>query len=186
MPLSREFFERDTVRVAQELLGTVLWCRTDEGTVAGRIVETEAYLGPKDPAAHTYKGKTERVAVLYGEKGLAYLYRIYGLYHCLNVATGDTDAPECVLIRALQPLEGLPLMARRRRREAPTDLCSGPGKLCMALALTREQNGRDLTRRESGLWLEPGEPLSFVATPRIGIDYAGEAVSWPLRFVAKI
>lgn len=184
MGIARDFYERDTVTVARELLGTVLCRRTPEGVCAGRIVETEAYLGQKDPAAHSYKGKTDRVAVLFGPKGLSYIYRIYGIYHCLNIATGPAGVPECVLIRALEPLQGLPLMSLRRGREEKTALCSGPGKLCQALALDRGQNGADLTAPEGGLWLEPGEVLPAVASPRIGIDYAGEAALWPLRFTA--
>lgn len=184
MPLSRAFYQRDTVTVARELLGTVLCRRTPEGLCAGRIVETEAYLGRQDPAAHSYKGKTDRVAVLFGPKGVSYIYCIYGIYHCLNLATGPADAPECVLIRALEPLEGLPLMVLRRGTEKPTALCSGPGKLCQALSLSRAHTGTDLTVPEGGLWLEPGDTLPAVTSPRIGIDYAGEAARWPLRFTA--
>ena len=185
MRLTRDYFERDTLTVAKELIGTVLFRQTPQGTVAGCIVETEAYLGERDPAAHSYKGKRDRTAVLYGDKACAYVYLIYGMYHCLNLTSGDTGLPECVLIRALEPIEGLPLMRARRGKVADKGLCNGPGKLCQALALTREQNGTDLIRTDGGLWIESGTPLATVASPRVNIDYAGDASLWPWRFTAE-
>ena len=125
MLISREFYERDTVTVAKELLGALLYRRTAEGVCAGRIVETEAYLGPKDPAAHTYRGKTDRTKTLFGEKGTAYIYRVYGMYHCLNIATGESEAPECVLIRALAPLTGEDIMAARRGKAPGASVSAG-------------------------------------------------------------
>lgn len=185
MRLTRDFFERDTLTVARELLGSVLWRDTPQGVVAGRIVETEAYLGERDPAAHTYKGKSERTAVLYEDKGCAYVYLIYGMYHCLNLTSGARGVPECVLIRALEPIEGLSLMQQRRGQTAVQKLCSGPGKLCRALSLTREQNGADLVKSDGGLWIERGAAVEAVASPRVNIDYAGDAAAWPWRFTEK-
>jgi DNA-3-methyladenine glycosylase len=128
--LKRHFFERDTLIVAKELLGKTLVRVTEEGAVRARIVETEAYLGEIDDAAHTYKGKSERTRAAYGEKGAAYIYLIYGMYCCFNITTGEPNKPEMVLIRALEPLEGETLMkARRLKAKKDIDLCNGPGKL---------------------------------------------------------
>ena len=115
MRIGREFFERDTLAVARDLIGQVLVSESPEGTARGIIVETEAYLGTLDDAAHTYKGRSERTQPLFGRKGCAYVYLIYGMYCCLNFSTGPGDAPECVLIRALEPAGGLELMSARRR-----------------------------------------------------------------------
>lgn len=185
MILSPTFFQRDTLTVARELVGKELWHKTAEGRCGGVIVETEAYGGRRDPAAHSYKGKTERVTVLFGEKGHAYVYRIYGMYWCLNLACGPQDEPECVLIRALEPKEGLPLMALRRRQKAPLSLCSGPGKLCQALAISGVQNGACVTRADSGLYVCDAPSRPTEASRRINIDYAGEAAAWPWRFTAR-
>lgn len=185
MVLSPAFFQRDTLTVARELVGKELWRDTPEGRCGGVIVETEAYGGRRDPAAHSYKGRTDRVAVLFGEKGHAYIYQIYGMYMCLNLACGPQDEPECVLIRALEPMEGLPQMAQRRGRKEPRELCSGPGKLCRALALTREQNGLCVTRADSGLFVSDAPSLPTDASRRVNIDYAGEAAAWPWRFTAR-
>ena len=185
MILSRGFFERDTVEVAQDLVGRILVRRTPEGVTAGRIVETEAYLGMRDPAAHSYRGRTERVRVQYGPAGCAYVYLIYGMYWCLNCTSGPPGVPEVVLLRALEPVEGLKLMSDRRGTECETALCSGPGRLCRAMSVGREQYGADLCMEASGLWIEAGEPLETDTSPRIGVDYAGDAALWPLRFTAR-
>jgi len=185
MILERSFYERDTVQVAKELVGQILVRRTPEGETGGVIVETEAYLGKIDPAAHSYKGSADRVRVQYGPAGCAYVYLIYGMHWCFNITSGPYGVPEAVLIRALEPVDGLSLMAQRRGTDKPLQLCSGPGKLCRAMAIGRAQYGADLCSREDGLWLEAGKTLDTEATPRIGVDYAGEASLWPLRFVAK-
>jgi len=184
MVIKRSFYERDTLTVAKELLGCVLCRRTDEGYTAGIITECEAYMGEIDPAAHSYKGKRDRVRVQYGDKGSSYVYLIYGMHHCFNITTGPAGVPESVLIRALRPLEGIPLMEQRRKTDKRLNLTSGPGKLCRAMDITMEQYGCDLTDPGTGLWLEYGEtPANIITTPRIGIDYAGEAATWPWRFV---
>lgn len=183
MIISRDFYMRDTLEVARDLIGTVLCRRTEEGFSSGVIVECEAYMGEIDPAAHSYKGKRDRVRIQYGDDGCAYVYLIYGLHYCFNITTGPAGVPESVLIRALKPVDGIPLMERRRKTDNFKNLCSGPGKLCMAMDITMEHYGCDLTKEESGLWLEYGAKPKCVATsPRIGVDYAGEAAKWPWRF----
>ncbi len=171
MILNENFYRRDAVTVARELIGCRLVRETDMGRMSGIIVETEAYMGRIDDAAHSYKGKTERVKVLFGEKGRAYVYLIYGMYCCLNVSAGPEGEPECVLIRALEPEDGIKLMEQNRRTDKLRNLCSGPGKLCMALGITREQNGADMTA-SGELYIETGRAADICASKRIGIDYA--------------
>lgn len=187
--LERSFFEVPPEVVAPRLLGKILEHRTKAGAVAGRIVEVEAYLGPHnqppDPAAHAFRGPTDRNRVLFGPAGHAYVYAIYGRYYCMNVSCELEGRAGCVLLRALEPLAGLDGMARNRGislAAQPKDLTSGPSRLCQALGLTRAgQNGVDLVDAGSALRvLEDGwQPDRIVTTPRIGIK---EAVDWPLRF----
>lgn len=186
MKLEREFYQTDGVTLAKKLLGKVLVHRTAEGVVKGRIVETEAYMGPADKGAHSYKGRPEgRVSVQYGDGGYAYVYLIYGMHCCMNVVANEAGKPECVLLRALEPVEGLEEMKARRKKQKRKDLCSGPGKLCQAMGITRQQYGLDLTGEE--LYIEDwGEPEPEIqATPRIHIDYAEEARDFLWRFVIK-
>jgi DNA-3-methyladenine glycosylase len=184
MILPRSFYSGDTRDVARNLLGQILVRETSEGVTSGVIVETEAYLGTRDDAAHSYKGKTERVRALFGEKGAAYIYLIYGMYYCLNIATGPPGEPECVLIRAIEPLEGMDIMARRRGTDKITSLCSGPGKLCRALSIDKSLYGADLTEK-GPLYIVRGLPPEKIeATPRIGIDYANLTKDAPWRFIA--
>ena len=186
MILFREFYEENTLTVARRLLGQYLVRQTEQGITCGRIVETEAYLGSADPAAHSYRGKTPRVNVQYGPAGHAYIYLIYGMYFCMNITTGPLGAPEVVLLRALEPVSGIDLMRRRRKTDALKNLCSGPGKLCMAMDIDRSLYGCDLCSCASGLYLMPGdEPEEIEATPRIGIDYAGAAAAFPWRFTVR-
>ncbi|MDR1205709.1 MAG: DNA-3-methyladenine glycosylase [Peptococcaceae bacterium] len=185
--LTRDFYERDTLTVAKALLGKVVVHQSEEGAVSGMIVETEGYMGREDPAAHSYKGKPQgRVNVQYGPGGFAYVYLIYGMYHCLNVVTQKEGRPECVLIRALEPLEGLELMKKRRRGRQERHLCDGPGKLCSALGINMDHYGEDLCGGR--LYIAEGVPVAdhrVAATPRIHIDYANEAAAWPWRFIVK-
>ena len=185
MRLERGFFERDSLTVARELLGCRLIHETHDGISGGMIVETEAYLGQRDAASHSYKGRSDRVAALYGNKGVSYIYLIYGMYYCFNVATGDSPAPECVLIRALEPLPPYELMKMRRNTDDLRKLCSGPGKLCMALGIDKTLYGADLCSDSSPFYIEYGSPLDFETTKRINVDYAGEAADYPYRFTAK-
>ena len=148
MILPRSFYRGDVLDVAKNLLGKVLVHDTSEGMTSGRIVETEAYCGPEDLAAHSARGRrTERVELMYGEKGHAYIYFIYGMYWCFNVTAGATPGkPEAVLVRALEPVRGTELMDKRRGTQNVTNLSNGPGKLCMAMSLTGAQTKADLTK----------------------------------------
>ena len=183
-PVPPVFYDRATELVARELLGAILLCETEDGVGAGRIVETEAYLGEDDPACHAAVGETGRTRCLYGPPGIAYVYRIYGAHWCFNAVTRPAGLPSAVLVRALEPLEGIDLMrARRRHPRRDRDLTNGPGKLCEALGITGAHNGAALDR--STLTIRRGEPVpdaAVVVTPRIGITRAAD---WPLRwFVA--
>ncbi len=191
-PLPRAFFNRDPREVAPDLLGKLLIRRHGEHILAGRIVETEAYLGLDDPAAHSYVGLTPRNAVMFGKPGFAYVYFIYGNHYCLNVSCWPNGKPGAVLFRALEPVAGIADMARFRHVPVSAEprvnelkmLTSGPGRLGQALAVTRlRDNGKDLTSpRKSDLWLADdghGE-VQVLATPRIGVTKAAEEL---YRFV---
>ena len=178
-PLPRGFYARDPRRVARELLGKVVIRRQGRTRLAGRIVEVEAYLGERDPAAHAAAGKTARNAVLFGPPGHAYVYFIYGNHYCLNFACEREGRAGCVLIRALEPLAGTAAMARARDVEPARlrALTSGPGRLCQALGITRARdNGKDVTTQRSGLWVADDgyRPRRIAATPRIGIRKAAK------------
>lgn len=174
----RSFYEQPTVEVARDLLGKVLV----HGRAAGRIVETEAYLGADDLAAHASRGATNRTRVLFGEPGHAYVFFIYGMYECLNLVTEPEGRPGCVLIRALEPLAGLGIMQRRRSKaRSIEDLANGPGKLTLALGITRRQYGADVTRGSLTVRrLENESPFEIAITARIGIRHCAD---WPLRFL---
>ncbi len=176
-------YQTDGITLAKRLLGCRLVHETPEGRCGGIIVETEAYMGLTDDAAHSYRGKSGgRVNVQYGPGGFSYIYLIYGMHNCMNVVANDPQTPEAVLIRALQPDEGLALMhARRPRAKNDRQLCSGPGKLCAALAITREQYGLDLTG--DTLWIEDRtDELAIACGPRIGVEYAKVCGDKPWRF----
>lgn len=182
-PLRPEFYDRATELVARELLGAVIEHRSTEGTVRGRIVETEAYLGPHDPACHAAAGLTARTRTLHGPPGRAYVYFIYGMHWCFNAVTREEGHGSAVLIRAVEPLSGHLLMRRRRRVDRDTELTSGPARLCEALGIDRAQNGVRLDR--GPLRILQGVPVpdeDITITPRIGIR---KAADWPLRFVVK-
>ena len=186
--LKEEFFLRtDAIRVARDLLGKLLVVPDADGRrVSGMIVETEAYLGEIDKAAHSYGGRrTERNEITYAEGGHVYVFFVYGMYYQLNLVTGPADHPHVVLIRAVEPVEGIDIMRERRRRPMKdTNLTSGPGKLCIAFGITRELNGEDLIEGER-IWVEEHRKFKnteIVAGPRVGIDYAEEFVESPWRF----
>lgn len=175
--LPRSFYARPTEQVARDLLGAFLVHRN----CIGKIVETEAYLGLEDLAAHASRGLTERTRVLFGPPGHAYVYLIYGMHECLNLVVEPDGKPGCVLIRALEPVCGLGQMRRRRpAARRPEDLASGPGKLTLAMGITRRHNGADITRGPLVVRrpLEP-EPVAIAVTPRIGITRCADR---PLRF----
>jgi DNA-3-methyladenine glycosylase len=186
--LPRSFYLDSPEIVARKLLGKLITRRINGKKVAGRIVELEAYLGLDDPAAHAFAGKTARNAVIFGPPGFAYVYFIYGMYYCLNVSCQPDGHAGCVLIRALEPVDGLETMARFRKLPAsarPQLLTSGPGRLCQALDITRAvHNGLDLTSRKSVLQIHDDgfEPDLIRSTPRIGIR---KAVEHPLRFLVE-
>lgn len=188
--LRREFFNRDAVAVARELLGKLLIRREGRTLIAGRVVEDEAYLGADDPAAHAYAGQTARNFVLFGPPGRAYVYFIYGNYYCLNVSCSREGHGGGVLFRAIEPVFGLEAMALARgidlldspRATQLRLITSGPGRMAEALGITRQRdNNKNFTARKSDLWLADDgfRPERIVATPRIGIT---KAVEKPLRF----
>jgi DNA-3-methyladenine glycosylase len=181
--LLRSFYRQPTLDVARQLLGKHLVHKHEHGTTAGRIVETEAYIGPDDRACHASRGRTPRTQIMFGDAGYAYVYLIYGFHHMLNIVTEAVDFPAAVLIRAVEPLKGVKLMAARRGTEQLRSLASGPGKLCQAFAIDRTLNGNDLCGQ--ALYLEdPGGPApKFLTTPRIGVDYAGAWSRKPWRFI---
>jgi DNA-3-methyladenine glycosylase len=181
-PLPRSFYARPVLVVARDVIGKILVHETHEGRVTGRIVEAEAYRGPEDRAAHSYGGRrTARTEAMYGPPGHAYVFFVYGMHHHVNLVTTKEGAPHAVLLRAVEPLEGVELMAARRGRK-PTDreLTNGPGKLCVAFGIDRRAYGADLCKRP--LFLADGPRGRVVRSPRIGIDYAGEWVARPWRF----
>lgn len=193
MKLERSFYERKTLNVARELLGCVLVRITPEGATKGRIVETEAYMGPEDKGAHSYKGRhTLRMNPLYETGGFAYIYQLHGYNYCINVVTQKKDMPQAVLIRAVEPVEGLELMIRRRKidiskKSKLKNLTNGPSKLCQAMDIDTSLNGIDLCGYELFITRRNGlrSDEEIVATKRIHIDYAEEYKDKPWRFLLK-
>jgi DNA-3-methyladenine glycosylase len=180
-PLPREFYDRDPALVSRELLGAVLECRSREGVASGRIVETEAYMGPHDPACHAVAGNTARTRSLFEEPGTSYVYLIYGMYWCFNAVTREKGFGSAVLVRALEPIAGEELMEKRRpRAKSRHELTNGPGKLCLALGIDAGHDGLSLD--EPPLRIIAGESVpdrQVIVSPRIGIT---KAADWPLRF----
>jgi len=173
------------LHVARDLLGSLLVIPNRNGKrVSGRIVEVEAYRGPQDRAAHSYGGRrTKRTETMYGIGGTAYVFFVYGMYYQFNVVTGAAETPHAVLIRAVEPVEGIELKRKRRHRQPDHNLTNGPGKLCIALGIDRKLDAADLLGKS--VWIEEGEKISRsrIATgPRIGIDYAAEWKEKPWRF----
>src|SRR6266566_1548421 len=188
MILPQTFYAQETVRVAKHLLGCYLVHLEGEATTLGRIVETEAYL-VNDPASHAFIGQTPRNSVMFGPVGHAYVYFIYGMHSCVNTVTGQVGTGEAVLIRALEPLQGIGVMQERRRTHKLSLLCNGPGRLAEALAITRAFNGAPLFEGSLQIWSAdslPSAPVlgeaEIVQTTRIGI---GKAKELPLRFYLK-
>lgn len=189
VPLEATFYDRPAKRVARALLGTLLVSTIGDELTIGRIVETEAYIGPHDPASHAAAriGRTARNAAMFGPSGIAYVYRSYGIHWCLNVVTDAPGFPAAVLIRAIEPVAGVEQMRRRRWPGRPpgpdTQIGSGPGRLTVALGITLAHDGHHLDREPlliaAGDLVRPGR---FVAGPRIGIT---RATDWPLRFHVK-
>ncbi len=195
MKLRREFYTRPAIFVAPELLGKILVHKVGNSVLSGRIVEAEAYMGPTDKAAHSYNNRrTPRNEVMYSEGGHAYVYFIYGMHYCFNVICSTKDSPQGVLIRAIEPIEGIEEMCHNRFKEPLSkltkaqykSLTNGPGKLCSALQITRDKNGLDLCGEE--IYLLEGalcQGESIKSSARINIAYAEEAIHYPWRFYIK-
>ncbi len=197
--MNEKLFELPTLKLAKTLLGMELVHQTDEGLASGIIAETEAYMGPEDMAAHSFGGKrTPRTEIMYAEPGHVYVYFIYGMHTCFNIVSGPLQKPEAILIRALEPKEGIPLMMHRRSMKIPVlengawkpgqlkKLTNGPGKLCKAMGISLNDYGLKLNAEH--LYLKEYKTLSeedIVSGPRINVDYAGEAVHYPYRFWIK-
>jgi len=180
--LSRSFYLRPTLTVARELLGAYIFRTLGRTTFVGRIVEVEAYLGHRDPASHAYRGRTPRNDVMFRMGGHLYVYFTYGMHYCANVVTGREGVGQAVLLRALEPVAGISAMARHRGVEAGRirELCSGPAKLCQALALARGDNGTDLCGEVVWIGRDPhARPVRIGRSPRIGIS---SGVTSPWRF----
>jgi DNA-3-methyladenine glycosylase len=189
--IDREFYNRDSLIVARELLGKVLVHEINEQRISAKIVESEAYMGIADKAAHSYGGKrTPRVEVMYGGPGFSYVFIVYGMYYCFNIVTREEGNPQAVLIRAVEPIGGLDLMAQNRFKKTYNQLTqsqiksltNGPGKLCSALLIDKNLNGEDLCGDK--LYVEEGdnEEFNIISSKRIGVDYAEEAKDYLWRF----
>ena len=189
MHLTRSFYLQPTRRVAQSLLGCQLVRRISGRRLSGLIVETEAYIGENDLACHAHFGRTRRNEVMFGRPGCAYVYFTYGMHWMLNVVSEPIDFPAAVLIRALEPIDGIDLMMQHRGARPIVELCSGPAKLTQALRIDRAMNGVNLCNRTGDLWIEPGEPIparSIARGPRIGLGSTPEPwLSKPWRYWVK-
>jgi len=189
MIIQKDFYERDdVVLIARELLGTVLHTRIDNALTTGMIVETEAYCGSIDRASHAFPNrKTKRNHIMFDSGGKAYVYLIYGIHYLFNIVTNRSGAPDAVLIRALQPIQGIETMMRRRKKSSSERITSGPGSLSQAMAIDLNLYGEDLQGNK--VWLEFSgngtDPQEVVQTTRIGVDYAGEDAKLRWRFYYK-
>jgi DNA-3-methyladenine glycosylase len=183
-PLPRSFYARPVLTVARDVIGKVLVHQTPRGTIAGRIVEAEAYRGPEDRAAHSFGGRrTERTEAMYGPPGFAYVFFVYGMHWHVNLVTTREGAPHAVLLRAVEPLVGAELMAERRgMAETAVSLCNGPGKLCQAFGIDKRHYAADLTRGPLFLSKAPVPRGRLGRSARIGVDYAESWAEKPWRF----
>ena len=185
-PLNPHFFMQNTTFVAEALLGSYLVREIKGSRLIGRIVETEAYLGKEDPCCHSFKSSyTKRTKTMYLKGGYSYVYFTYGMHYCFNVVTRNQKEPEAVLIRALEPVEGLSHMKKYRKKQKLTELCSGPGKLCQALNITKDLNAKDLSQKGT-LYLSKGTRIKNVETDsRVGLPWYKDSAYWFLRFYVK-
>ncbi len=192
--LHRDFYNRDSLVVANELLGKYLVHNIEGVKLVGKIVETEAYRGPEDKAAHSYGGRrTPRVEVMYGPAGYAYVYLIYGMYNCFNVVTNKEGTPHAVLVRGIEPMGSLDEFAQNRYQKSYKELnksqikalSNGPGKLCQALLIDRAYNGEDLCRNRLYITTGNDDDFEIISAKRVGIDYAEEAKDFLWRFYIK-
>lgn len=184
MKIKKSEFLKDPFHVAKNLLGATLHSNIGGKPTSGRIVELELYTGRGDKACHAWRGKTPRNAVMFGPGGFAYVYFVYGMHHMMNVVISKAGEANAILIRALEPIDGLETMKARRKIRDEKNLCNGPAKLTQALGITRKHNGEDL--EGAVIWLE-ASPKKFPAASgkRIGVDYAGKDAALPWRFVIK-
>ncbi|WP_026414981.1 DNA-3-methyladenine glycosylase [Actinomadura oligospora] len=179
-PLPRTFYDAPVEFVAPRLLGSVLVHTTDEGTVAVRLTEVEAYAGPRDPASHAFRGRTARNAVMFGPPGHSYVYFTYGMHHCVNLVCGPDGTASGILLRAGEIIEGQDLAAARRPRSSARDLARGPARLCNALAIARPENGLDVCDPDGPLRVLAGDPVvptSVRSGPRVGVN-GGKDTPW--------
>lgn len=186
--LDLPFYQSNSVILAQELLGKYLVRQIDKQKIITKIVETEAYMGPEDKAAHSYNNlRTLRTEVMFGRAGIAYVYMIYGMYYCLNVVAGKEGIPEAVLIRGVEPIKGLEILKKNRKIKSTKiqNLTNGPGKLCQALDIDKSLNGSDLILENDIYILDRGERPDIAISKRINIGYAEEYVDKPWRFFIK-
>lgn len=186
MKLDDSFYQQDTITVARQLLGTCMMHESAQGTTVGRVVETEAYLSG-DPACHAYRRETKRNQVMFGPFGYAYVYRIYGIHYCVNVVTAQVGVGEAVLVRALEPVEGIELMQARRQITNVKQLCNGPAKLVQAMGILPTMNGASLAEGSlyflsADAYAKFNQPLNIVTTTRIGITKGADL---PYRFYIK-
>ncbi len=182
--LGEAFYEAPVIRLARECIGKVLVVASASGVVAGRIVETEAYRGPNDLAAHTAGGRrTQRTEAMFGPAGTIYMFRLYGMHWAFNIVAGPIDTPHAILVRALEPVLGIETMVKRRGGTRLRNLASGPGKVCAAMGLDGGHYGQSLL--SGNVFLSDGPPVATARTERINIDYAGAWADKPWRFVER-
>src|SRR3989344_1178061 len=185
--LKPDFFRRSTLEAAKDLLGKYLTVKRKGKILAGKIVETEAYISEDDLACHASKGRTNRSETLYQKAGTIYVYLVYGMYHCLNIVTEREYFPSAVLIRAVEPVEGVDIMKKLRKTGVLHNLASGPGKLCVAFGISKKMRGKDVFGDE--IYIEDrGEKIAkknIARAKRIGVDYAGACAHYPWRFYIK-
>lgn len=191
--LSRNFYTRNTFQISREILGKILVHNSQKGITSGRIVEVEAYVGPNDPASHTYLNRrTQRTEIQFREGGFIYVYQVYGIHFCFNVVTEAENKPEVILVRALEPIEGIKLMIKRRgfkevNQRNIFNLANGPAKLCEAMEINKTHYGADLCGNKIYIVDDNFhiKPEDIIASPRINIDYSGKAAEYPWRFFIK-
>lgn len=192
--LRREFYRRDTLIVAKELLGNLIIKNIGNDIVVAKIVEVEAYRGTIDKAAHSYSGKvTNRTKIMYGDGGFAYVYLIYGMYYCMNIVVTTINNPEAILIRAVEPIDGIDIMSQLRfgkdfndiTKKQKINLTNGPGKLCIALNITKEDNGVDICGEDFYILDNEKKDFTIETSKRINIDYSEEAKDFYWRFFIK-
>ncbi len=171
MILPVSFYSRPTLKVLEDLIGKVLVRKSEDGLISGVIVEAEAYTGEDDPASYAFRGRTKRSEIMYGPPGRAFVHFTYGMHHMLNLVTEREEFPAAILIRALEPREGISLMKKRRQTEELFNLCSGPAKICQAFGIDRSQNGLSLSSSRSPIFIKEGEKRKeeLIWTSRIGI-----------------